>query len=284
MTAAERRLRVGHTAITWADERIEDAAAAISSLGYHGMETFGWVLETLEANRRLGLFEKYGIPIVSSYFSIDIVNPTVRETELKKVSSWGRILKSKGGKWVVFGGNGVDRRAFDFKKHENYIIGFVNEAGKILSDLGLELCFHPHTGTPVETKGEIEELLNRVDSRYVAFAPDIGQIRKGGTDPLGIVREYLSMIKLVHFKDFSGTVRFDEAGNEIDTSGFCCYSPLGQGVVDLPAVLDILEKSEFDGYIMVELDIGAKMPITAEEAVAVNKRYLEDRGYRFVAR
>ena len=32
-------------------------------------------------------------------------------------------------------------------------------------------------------------------------------------------------------------LRHDENGREIDSSGFACYTPLGQGVVDLPTIL-----------------------------------------------
>jgi hypothetical protein len=55
-------------------------------------------------------------------------------------------------------------------------------------------------------------------------------------------------------------------------------------VVDLAGILDVLEQSAFDGPVMVELDYGPSMPMTAEEAVGINKQYLESLGYRFVQR
>lgn len=279
-----KRLKVGHSAITWPDNEVENAIAAISRLGFHGIEVFGWVLESLKLQNRLDLFEKYSLPLISSYFSLDIINPKAKETELKKLSSWGKILKDKGGKWVTLGGNLIERRHYNFSEHKNYIVSFVNEAGRILSDMGLVLGFHPHTGTPIENEHEIKDFMNSVDIRYVGFTPDIGQIQKGGTDPVKIIKEYLPLIKLVHLKDFSGEVRCDENGKEIDTSGFCCYSPLGCGVVDLHSVLEILEDSLFDGYIIAELDRGENMPISPEEAVAINMKYLREMNYEFLTK
>lgn len=283
-TDGTRRLKVGHTAITWEDGRIEDAIRTIAELGYHSIEIFSWTLDELRSQDRLDLFEKYGIPLTSSYFSVDIVDPARRDAELEKVADWGELLKSMGGNSATLGGNTVDRRSFDFPAHRDYITRTVNEIGRRLADVGIQLNFHPHTGTPVETEPEIRGLLDRVDSSVVGFAPDVGQIQKGGTDPMRILADYQSLVRLVHLKDFGGTVEFDDDGSEIDSTGFVCYTPLGQGVVDLPRILDTLESSSYDGYVMVELDPGEQMPTTAAEAARQNKEYLESLGYDFVDR
>ena len=281
MTLQTRRLRIGHTAITWDDDHIEDAVRTISRLGYEGIEVFSWTLGALRDEGKLDLFETYDIPLVSSYFSVDIVDPRKRSGESAKLEDWGRLVASLGAGAATLGGNGVDRRSFDFAEHRAYIVRTVNEMGSRLADLGLALNFHPHTGTPVETEGEIRSLLDGVDASHVGFAPDVGQIQKGGADPIRLLEEYLPMVGLVHLKDFCGTVRFDDNGEEVDSSGFVGYTPLGRGAVDLARALDLLEASSYEGYIMVELDRGRNMPMSAEEAVGINTEYLESRGYTF---
>lgn len=281
MPQVQRQLRFGHTAITWDDSRIEDAIRTIAELGYYSIEMFSWTLNALREAGRLGLFEKYDIPLASSYFSVDIVNSSARESELRKLSDWGALLRSLGGSAATLGGNGVDRRSYAFSEHMPYIVDTVNEMGKRLADVGVQPNFHPHTGTPVETEQEIRGLLSNVDDSVIGFAPDVGQIQKGGCDPLTILEDYFSMVRLVHLKDFGGTLEFDSEGKEIDTTGFACYTPLGRGVVNLPAILDMLEDSNFDGYIMVELDPGESMPATPEHVVRENREYLESLGYRF---
>jgi inosose dehydratase len=278
------RLAIGHTGITWKDDTIEDGVKCIAGLGFHNIEIFAWVLKSLKEQGRSDICEKYGIPLISSYYSNDIANPDVRETELAKISEWTDIVASMGGKYATFGGNFVNRRQFNFNERKKYLVDFVNDAAKLIADKGMRLNFHPHTGTPVETESEIRSFMDAVDSRYVGFAPDIGQIQKGGSDPLRIVKDYASILRLVHFKDFCGTVKFDAEGKEIDTSGFACYSPLGQGVVDLVGILEFLEQSGFDGPVMVELDNIGAMPMSAEQAVTINKNFLEKLGYRFVKR
>lgn len=284
MAQHARSLRVGHTAITWEDGRIEEAIRTLSELGYHAIEIFSWTLNDMRSQGRLGLFEKYGIPLTSSYFSVDIVDPAAREAELKKLADWGALLQSVGGTAATLGGNSVDRRTFDFGEHRAYITQTVNVMASCLGDVGIQLNFHPHTGTPVETESEIRGLMDGVNHSRVGFAPDVGQIQKGGSDPLQVLNDYLELVRLVHVKDFGGTVEFDEDGTEIDSTGFVCYTPLGQGVVDLPEILDTLEASDYEGYLMVELDPGEKMPMTAAEAARANRDYLEGLGYSFVQR
>jgi inosose dehydratase len=284
MAVVNPRLSIGHTGITWADAEAEAGIRCIAELGFNNIEIFAWVLKSFHDQGRDKVCEQHHIPLISSYYSIDIVNPDLKDSETAKLSEWTDIVADMGGKFATFGGNSVNRRNFVFEEHKNYIVDFVNEAAKIVDGKGLRLNFHPHTGTPVETEGEIVSFLDAVDTQYVGFAPDIGQIQKGGANPMRFIRDYLSILKLVHLKDYSGNVRFDDEGQEIDTTGFACYTPLGQGVVDIKGILEYLEQSAYNGPVMVELDRGKDIPMTAEEAVKINKEFVESLGYCFVKR
>jgi len=111
----------------------------------------------------------------------------------------------------------------------------------------------------------------------VFFAPDVGQIAKGGGDAIKAVQDYKALIRHVHLKDFVGvTVEFDEEGKEIDPTGYVSYVPLGEGVVDIPAILDILKGVGYDGWLMVELDGTPRAPRPPLEAAAMSKRYLQE--------
>jgi len=265
------------------DPEAEKGIKCIAALGFNYIEVFAWVLKAFYDKGQKDICKKYNIPLISSYYSVDIADPSKKEDEMAKLSNWTDILVSMGGKFATFGGNQVLRKNFVFSEHKNYIVNFVNEAAKVLSGKGIKLNFHPHTGTPVETEQEIRAFMDAVDTRLVGFAPDIGQIQKGGADPLKITKDYISLIKLVHFKDYCGRIKFDADGKEIDQSGFACYCPLGQGVVDLKGILEVLENYKaFNGPVMIELDGTANMPITAEEAVKINKEYMEKLGYSFI--
>ena len=293
---SENKLRIGHTGITWlSDDDYEDTIRTIAAEGFGGIELFGWTLPKMKAQGKLGLFEECNLPLWSAYFSHDIINPSERQAEFNKIKEQGSILLSQGGTHVAFGGNIVDRRKVKYMEHKDYIVDFVNECGKLMQDMGLTLCYHPHTGTPVETKEEIMDFFQRIDPKYVAMAPDIGQIQKGGADPMEIIKTFEPLVKHVHFKDFGGKLEFDstanevgegetyfnfeEKGKEIDSTGYINYCILGDGVVDLKGILDYFAAKNFDGAIMVELDAGTNMPVTPKEAVHGNKLYLQKIGY-----
>ena len=59
------------------------------------------------------------------------------------------------------------------------------------------------------------------------------------------------------------------------------YCPLGQGKVDVPAIVDLLETSQQMKIIMVELDSSREPPLTPLEAARASKEYLKTLGYTF---
>jgi inosose dehydratase len=136
-------------------------------------------------------------------------------------------------------------------------------------DVGVTGVLHQHTGTCVESREETYAVMEAVDTRYVKFGPDVGQLAKGGSDPVKVVSDFLSLIRHVHLKDFSGGEHF---------LGYC---PLGQGKVDVAAITGLLEKSGNEMMIMVELDPSRNMPMTPLETARISKAYLQKLGYGF---
>ena len=267
---AARKLKIGHTGITWPNNNSEQAIQDVSSLGYHGFETFGEVLEDWE--KRGGIrpaLDVHHLPLISGYCTFNMVDPLKRKDELAKMSRWGEIIKKNGGSVSVLGPNGVPRATYDFAANKSNIIATLNECGKMLTDLGLTPALHQHTGTCIETRDEVYAVLDAVDPKYVKFGPDIGQLQKGGSDPVQVVKDYFPLVRHMHLKDYDGGPNY---------AGYC---PLGQGKVNIPAILDMVESGNMKGMIMVELDSSRAMPIPAAETARISKSYLQKLGYTF---
>src|SRR5262249_54446736 len=106
-------------------------------------------------------------------------------------------------------------------------------------------------------------------------APDTGQIAKGGGDPVEVVRTYAELVRHIHLKDYvGGEPKYDGAGELVDRTGYLDYVPLGDGVVDVPAILDALGL-RYQGWWMVELDGTPDAPRPPREAAAMSRRYLD---------
>lgn len=270
--APVRRLKIGHTGITWgysADD-VVPAIEDVAGLGYHGFESFGHILEAWEAKGGIGrVFEANRLPLVSAYCGMDLMDSTKRADEVKKMVRYGKLIKKYGGTVLVIGPNGVKRAEYDFKQYKTRIAAALNEASKALTDIDVVPAWHQHTDTCIETAEEVYGVMEAVDTRYVKFSPDVGQLLKGGGDPVKIVSDFVNVICHVHLKDWNG-------GPE--SEGYC---PLGMGKVNLPAVIELLEKSSIKAMIMVELDPLKEMRIAARRTAEISKAYLQKLGYTF---
>jgi inosose dehydratase len=310
--AAARTLKIGHTGITWPmfpagrgpqggppgpgagqpggppraagapggpgrgagpqanPEAIEAIIRDIAGLGYSGLELFSWQIEGMETQGGLGpLLDKYKLPLISAYCGCNLTDPARRKDEIAQMVRWGGQVKKYGGTVVVIGPNGRGRDGFDFKAAKPEIVTTLNEVSKALADIGIVGVMHQHTGTTVETRDETYAVMESVDSRYVKFGPDIGQLEKGGVDPVKVVKDFLPLIEHLHIKDFNGGEHY---------VGYC---PLGQGKVNIPAILDMMEGKKVAGMTMVELDSSRNMPLTALETARVSKEYLQKQGIVF---
>jgi inosose dehydratase len=182
---------------------------------------------------------------------------------------WGGLIKKCGGAVAVIGPNNVKRPEYVFADAKTSIVEALNDIGKALDDIGIVGALHQHTGTCVETRDETYAVMEAVNTRYVKFGPDVGQLQKGGSDPVKVVKDFLPVVRHVHLKDYNGGEHY---------LGYC---PLGQGKVDIAALVDLLESSGNDLMIMAELDPSPKMPLTPLEAATINKSAFEKLGYTF---
>jgi inosose dehydratase len=280
-------LHIGHTGLTWIPlgaapggpppinpmvdpQYVEAAVRDIAALGFYGIELFGNQIEAMEARGGLGLLlEKHNLPLISAYCNANLSDPAQRKDSIAKTLEWAKLVKRYGGKVIVVGPNGVRRSSYDFKAHKDDIVTTLNELGKAVTDLGLTAVLHQHTGTCVESGDETYAVMEAVDTRVMKFGPDIGQLQKGGSDPVQVVKDFLPIVQHMHMKDYVG-------GKE-----YLGYCPLGQGKVNVPAILSMMEGRKTAGLVMVELDSPPPQPAPAVENARTAKAYLEKQGVKF---
>jgi len=269
---AGKRLKVGHTGITWGFKPTdaEQAIADVGSLGFAGYESFGNVLEFWDKQGGLKrLLDAAQVPLRSAYCPVNLTDPAKRVDEIAKLVRWGRLIQAAGGSVAVLGPNNVERPSYVFAEHKAHIVEALNDMGKALADIGVIGALHQHTGTCVETRDETYAVMEAVDTRHVKFGPDVGQLQKGGADPLKVVKDFLPAVRHVHMKDFDGGP---------DYLGYC---PLGKGKVDVAGIASLLESSGNDLMIMCELDPSPNQPLPPLEAARINKAAMAALGYSF---
>jgi len=150
----------------------------------------------------------------------------------------------------------------------------INDAVGRCRSRGVDVVFHHHAATHVETPAEIEALLERTD---VGICLDTGHALVGGGDPLEVARLCGARIEHLHLKDVDGEtlerVRRGEVGLEQAwADGLFC--PFGLGAVDLAAVLALPELAGFEGWVVLEQDRVAVRAADLEAIRAVEERNL----------
>jgi inosose dehydratase len=270
--AKKRKIKIGHTGITWSNKDIVQAITDVSSEGFYGFETFGEVFDKWEAQPGgLGaVLQAHQLPLISAYCGMNLTDPTRRKDEVAKAVRWAGIVKKYGGRVTVIGPNGVNRSTYDFAANKANIVAALNDICQAVSDTGITAALHQHTGTCVESRDETYAVLEAVNTKYVRFGPDIGQLTKGGSDAVQVVKDFLPIVEHMHLKDYNG--------ENPHLSGYC---PLGQGRVNIPAILNLVEKRKLHGMVMVELDNDGRTSLVPLDLVKISKAYLEKLGVTF---
>lgn len=269
-------MKVGHTGITWGiPGDVEQAYRDTSDLGYLGFETFAQTI--LQWNEKPGgyraLVERYGIPTSAAYCYKTWIDLDTATDEMEAARREADAAKEVGGETLVLQAGPRPANGYTTDQFRR-LADALNEIGSYCHSIGLAAGLHPHTGTAIETCKDIDTILGLLDPSLVGFAPDTGQIAKGGSDILEVMNTHLSRITHVHLKDWSGRYERDAQGKEIDTTGYANYEPVGSGVLPMPELLGILLDDGIDCWVNVELDGGPNAPRPPREAAAMSRRYL----------
>jgi inosose dehydratase len=84
-----------------------------------------------------------------------------------------------------------------------------------------------------------------------------------------VVKDFLPLVQHMHLKDYTGGAEY---------LGYC---PLGQGKVNIPAILAMMDDRKTAGLVMVELDSPPPQPVPAVETAKIAKAYLQKQGVDF---
>ncbi|MDG0975572.1 sugar phosphate isomerase/epimerase family protein [uncultured Ilumatobacter sp.] len=124
----------------------------------------------------------------------------------------------------------------------------------ILGEFGMTQAIHPHLRTVVETRADIEALLDVSD---VGWTFDMGHMQIGGMDPLEFIDIAFDRIRHVHLKDvvmdLAGPVfAGDQSIMDGVQAGMFCN--LGRGDVPIGAIVTELEARGYDQWYVLEQD------------------------------
>jgi inosose dehydratase len=160
-------------------------------------------------------------------------------------------------------------------EHWGNLIGGTNELGRVIyEEFGVELVFHPHVDTHVETQEEIERFLTDTDPQFVNLCLDTGHIAYAGGDNVQIVERFPDRINYVHLKQVDPVVRERVRQQNLPLSdavklGAMVEPPYGEP--PMPPLLDALGRLGRELFCVIEQDLypvepDVPLPIAARTA------------------
>ncbi len=124
----------------------------------------------------------------------------------------------------------------------------------VAAEFGLRTTLHPHVGTYIESEAEVDRFLADSD---LDLCLDTGHLLIGGTDPVRLAQRYPHRIGHIHLKDVrtaladrvrSGAMEYSEAVRR------GIYVPLGDGDVDIEALVRSVHVAGYRGWYVIEQD------------------------------
>jgi inosose dehydratase len=178
-----------------------------------------------------------------------------------------RLLTALGARHLVLlpeqytdmhSGAATQTGVIDSEQWKNLTTGY-DRLGKLLfEEFGVDLVFHPHADTHVDTQERVERFLADTDPRFVNLCLDTGHISYCHGDNVEIVRRFPERIRYVHLKQVDPAVRDRVRAEKLSLAeavplGVMVEPPYGEPA--MPPLLDALAGLDIDLFAVVEQDL-----------------------------
>jgi len=242
---------------------VTETIARIAGLGYEGLELLadvphawpaGILDEQVEAIRAALDEHQLAIANVNAFMMNAVADPRQpywhpswiepcphyrairREHTLRALALAGRLkapsIQTEPGGPLEEGSS----RAAAYDLFYEELMPCVEKAGEV----GVRLLIEPEPGLLIETFEQYLEFVDRIDSPWVGLNFDIGHAFCVGDDPADWIPRLADQTYHYHLEDIAAS---REHAHLIP----------GRGAVDLPAVLQAIEATDYDGFVTVEL-------------------------------
>ena len=205
--------------------------------------------------------DRHGLRLAGGFVPAILHRPEHRAAALAGITAAAATLGAAGADVLVLaaelgnGSGGYDRSAELTEAEWATLLEGLDCSREVAGSHGVRLVLHPHYGTAVERREQVERVV--VDSD-VPLCVDTGHLLVGGADPLEVLRAAGGRVTHVHFKDvdaaLAARVRAGELGYR-EAVGRGLYRPLGDGDVDVAGMVRLLRSAGYQGWYVLEQDV-----------------------------
>ncbi len=267
-------VRLGIAPIAWTNDDMPELGGEISfeqcidemaEAGYEGSEVGNKYPRDPEVLR--AALEPRGLEIASAWFSAFLTTKPLEETAEAFVKHRD-FLHAMGAKVIVVAEQGHSIQGqMDTPLHPNKpiftdeewdkLVAGLHHLGDLAAEKDMEIVYHHHMGTGVQTFEEVERLMEATDPKKVSLLLDTGHIVFAGGDPVAMIVKFGDRIKHVHFKDLRKEVEqevVDKNLSFLQAVRKGVFTVPGDGYIDFVPVIEGLAKINYKGWIIVEAE------------------------------
>lgn len=290
------RVKLGIAPIAWTNDDMPDlgkentfeqCVSEMALAGFTGSEIGGKYPKDVEVLKKA--LKLRGLEICNCWFSTMLLAEPYEKTEAEFIRQID-FLHTLGAKVI-----GVSEQSYSIQgKLEQpvwegkYVMNEdewqmladgLNKLGRIARDKGMFMTFHHHMGTVVQTEEEIDLLMKKTDPELVYLLFDSGHLSFAGIDPVKVLNKYINRVRHVHLKDIRKSkveLSLAEKWSFLKGVREGVFTVPGDGDVDFAPIFDILEKSGYVGYVVVEAEQDPAKANPLEYAIMA-RRYIAEK-------
>jgi inosose dehydratase len=258
----------------------------IKAAGYSGTELGPYGFLPPDSTLLRNELAKRQLTLCSAFVDIELGNKAGHKEGLAFLSRSAKLIAEAGARLLVLSdkitpernataGRRNDANQISWSNAEwEAAAGAIREVIKLCKALGLRVAFHHHAGSHVETPEEIDRLFSLFPPDELGLCLDTGHYVYGGGDTIAFLEKQVFRVWCVHLKDVYDN-KSDEARqkrmNFHQAIRHGVFSPLGKGSIDFSRVVSLLQRGNFDGWVVVEADVlpggvGADAPLANARA------------------
>jgi inosose dehydratase len=260
--------------------------------GYTGSELGPYGFFPTDAEILRTQLEKRKLKLLASFVPVKMTDPGASKSVIERIRKVGNLLAALQAPFLVMADDqSSERNAFSGRASDKgcptltaeqwkHVGKIVADAEKVANEFGLDLVFHPHVATYVETPEECELFFDATSHTNVGLCLDTGHCVYGHGDSVKEAEKYRSKLRFVHIKDCDAKVLEQARWNKWtfeEAIEHKVFTVIGRGDIDFSAFFRTLVRNGYSGWSVVEQDVkfGAT-PIPPAESIAASLKYLRE--------
>lgn len=206
---------------------------------------------------KAAFLEGYNLQAVGGFLPVVLADPD--HDPIPEVDAFIDACLAAGAGVVVLaastGKDGYDARPVLDELQWKTLLANLDRIADHAESRGVVAAIHPHMGTLVENADDVQRV---IEGSHVGLCIDTGHLAAAGADPVAITLANLDRVKHVHLKDVNAAAAAKVVAGEVafaDAVAGGMWRVLGQGDVDIRAMIDALRAHGYDGWWVLEQDV-----------------------------